>query len=1196
MADESTGAEAPVSGWQEDPGLVGTLARTAGVACFRLDSDRRLRAVTERVVDLTGQSREALLGEHVDALFDPADAARAEIGLRRLAADGEGVESVAVTVTADGATTPCTLRLGRAEAGVVGVLQPHEDRDDVAHAQFEEMVDYVADYAIFALDTDGTVVSWNTGAERIKGYAAEEIIGEQFDVFYTDADREAGVPGRNLAEAVAEGRVEDEGWRVRKDGGQFWANVVITAIRDDDGDLDGFIKITRDMTERREQARRIERERNLFEQVLDAAPVDILVVDADGDVIRTNTPEDVTRQPLENLTEHDVYTVDGDPIPPEQRPSRTVFETGDPVYDRELRVELPERGRLFLSVTAVPLTDDEGRVDRAVVIVEDVTRLKSQAKQLERERDELRAELDDVFARISDGFYGLDAELRFSFVNERAAELLGIAEHEVLGNDIRDELDPTERFEAALEEALDEQTTVTIEDYYPPLDAWFENTIYPTETGLSVYFRDVTERKEREQELDRSRRRYRTLVEQFPNGVVTLFDENLRYLLAGGEGFADYPFDAGDLEGERVDECVPPALAEQVRPHYEAVFDGEERCFEVTFRGRVLQFHAVPVRDGDGRVVAGMGMSQDVTEQRRRERELETRVRQQAVVTELGQYALAAEDLDTLFAEAVTAVAETLDTDYCKVLELQSDGEMHLRAGVGWRDGLVGTATVGTDRDSQAGYTLLSEEPVVVDDLRTETRFSGPDLLTSHDVRSGVSVVVGTPERPWGVLGTHDTDPEQFSEQDVAFVQAVANILTTAIERVGNERKLRRQREQLAALNNLNAVGRDIIRALLRQSTREEVETLVCERLADSDSYAFAWVGAVDETEDVVVARAEAGVTDYLGDTTIRVDDSEDAQGPTGQAFRTGELQVCQNVRSDPDYAQWRDRAREYGYRASAAVPISAENTVYGVLNVYTERADAFGTEERAVLGGLGDVMGHAINAIERQRLLMSDEITEVEFRIRDLLENFGLEAEPTGTVTVAETIPTGGDTYLAYGSASDGAQAWLERLVDVIPHWRDLTYVGTVGGDPRFEIHLDDPPILSLLSAHGGRVKTARITDGDYHMTVELPPDASVRTVVDGVQAVYPEAEMLVQRRTTLDGRDGGHHGLDLDAILTERQLAAVEASYYAGFFEWPRESTGEEVADALGISPPTFHQHLRAAEGRILAALLGDSGTDNS
>ncbi|AQL42515.1 hypothetical protein BV210_07230 [Halorientalis sp. IM1011] len=1064
MSDEPAGTEAPVSGWAVDDTLVGTLARTVDAACFRLDDDRRLRAVTDEVLDLTGRSREELLGEHVSVLFESADAARAEIGLRRLGTDGEAVESVAVAVTDGEVTTPCTLRLGRGDDGVLGVLRPRADEDagDGSHREFEEMIDAVTDYAIFTLDTDGTVVSWNTGAERIKGYTAEEIVGERFDVFYTAEDREAGVPSRNLARAVENGRVEDEGWRVRADGSRFWANVVITPVHDD-GDLDGFVKVTRDMTEHRERAR-----------------------------------------------------------------------------------------------------------------------------QLKRQHDELQTELGDVFARISDGLYGLDSELRFSYVNERAAELLGLAEHEVLGKDIHDELDPTDRFEAALQEALHEQSSVTIEDYYPPLDAWFENTIYPTETGLSVYFRDVTERKEREQALAQSRRRYRTLIEEFPNGVVTLFDEELRYLVAGGEGFENYPFDAADLENHLLEDCLPPELVDQIRPHYEAVFDGAERDFEVSFGGQTLQFHAVPVRDEDGRVVAGMGMSQDVTDQRQRQAAIETRVRQQTVVTELGQRALAAENLDALFATTVQVVAETLDSDYCKVLDLDEDGDaLSLRAGVGWREGLVGEASVPADRDSQAGYTLLSEEPVAVEDLRTEDRFSGPELLTSHGVRSGISVVVGTTEDPWGVLGVHDTEPREFTQQDANFVQAVANILATAIERVEHERTLRHQREQLAALNNLNAISRGIIRALLRQSTREEVEQLVCDRLADSNSYTFAWVGTVDEQSDEVVPRAEAGVTDYLDDVTIRVDDSDDAQGPTGRAFRTNELQVSRNVQTDAAYEQWRDHAEEYGYRTSAAVPISSENTVYGVLNVYTQRPDAFDTEELAVLGGLGDVMGHAMNAIEHQRLLMSDEITEVEFRIRDLFGHLDLD-DGSGTVTVAETIPTGEGQYLAYGTASEEGQEWLDALVEAVPHWEELNYVGMAGDGYRFELRLDDPPLLSLLSAHGGRVRTARIKDGDYHMTVELPPDAPVRAVVDGVQETYPEAEMLVQRRTTLDSRDVGYLGIDLDEILTERQLAAVEAAYYAGFFDWPRGSTGEEVAEALGISPPTFHQHLRAAEQHVLRALL--------
>ena len=178
--------------------------------------------------------------------------------------------------------------------------------------------------------------------------------------------------------------------------------------------------------------------------------------------------------------------------------------------------------------------------------------------------------------------------------------------------------------------------------------------------------------------------------------------------------------------------------------------------------------------------------------------ELRKRVRQQGVVADLGQQALETDDLDQLMHDAAAAVAETLDNEYAKVLELLPGGEaVLLRQGVGWRDGLVGQARVPTDRDSQAGYTLLSEQPVIVDDLRTEDRFSGPELLTSHDVVSGISVIIGSVENPWGVLGTHSTEYREFTEHDANFVQSVANVLASAIEETTTKQRLREREAEL---------------------------------------------------------------------------------------------------------------------------------------------------------------------------------------------------------------------------------------------------------------------------------------------------------------------------------------------------------------------------------------------------------------
>jgi PAS domain S-box-containing protein len=119
------------------------------------------------------------------------------------------------------------------------------------------LIDAVIDYAMFMLDKNGTVVSWNPGAQRIKGYEPGEIIGDHFSRFYTEADRTAGVPAHALEQAAREGKYELEGWRVRKDGSVFWANVVITAIRNEKSELLGFAKVTRDLTERRANEQRL---------------------------------------------------------------------------------------------------------------------------------------------------------------------------------------------------------------------------------------------------------------------------------------------------------------------------------------------------------------------------------------------------------------------------------------------------------------------------------------------------------------------------------------------------------------------------------------------------------------------------------------------------------------------------------------------------------------------------------------------------------------------------------------------------------------------------------------------------------------------------------------------------------------------------------------------------------------------------
>ncbi len=174
--------------------------------------------------------------------------------------------------------------------------------------------------------------------------------------------------------------------------------------------------------------------------------------------------------------------------------------------------------------------------------------------------------------------------------------------------------------------------------------------------------------------------------------------------------------------------------------------------------------------------------------------------RQQSAVAELGLQALGDPDLKRLFDRTVQVVAETLEVDFCKILELQPEGDCLLRAGVGWKSGCVGRARVAADPDSQAGHTLLRQGPVVVKDLAGETRFRGPGLLREHAVVSGASVVISGHSEPFGVLGAHTRKRRDFSPDDISFLQSVANVLASAVERQRSEAALRRSEEKTRAI------------------------------------------------------------------------------------------------------------------------------------------------------------------------------------------------------------------------------------------------------------------------------------------------------------------------------------------------------------------------------------------------------------
>jgi PAS domain S-box-containing protein len=178
---------------------------------------------------------------------------------------------------------------------------------------------------------------------------------------------------------------------------------------------------------------------------------------------------------------------------------------------------------------------------------------------------------------------------------------------------------------------------------------------------------------------------------------------------------------------------------------------------------------------------------------------LRVRAKHQTAVADLGRRALMI-DASALMGEAVRTVIDTLGVHVCKVLELQPEGDLLIRAGLGLREGLVGQVRVPASRGSQAGYTLQVKELVIVDDLKTETRFKVPDVLFEHDVASGMSVAIPAAGRYWGVLGAHSKTPRRFTDDDAQFIRSVANVIGAALQKEAAEAEQRASQARLAGI------------------------------------------------------------------------------------------------------------------------------------------------------------------------------------------------------------------------------------------------------------------------------------------------------------------------------------------------------------------------------------------------------------
>jgi PAS domain S-box-containing protein len=549
---------------------------TTEYAIFMLDPQGRVATWNDGAERLKGYKAEEIIGQHFSKFYpqEAVDRGWPDEELRRATAEGR-IEDEGWRIRKDGSQfwANVVITAFRDERGQLrGFSKITRDLTTRKHAEeslhrseerFRLLVEMATDYAIFLLDPQGYVASWNLGAERIKGYQAEEIIGQHFSRFYPQEALERDWPAHELKVAVAEGRFEDEGWRVRKDGSQFWANVVITALYDKNGDFQGFSKITRDLTERKkaeenarrlleestarrvaeENSRLIREQRERLHVTLESIGDAVISTDAEGRIEFLNpiaqelvgwTNEEAARRNLSDVF-HIINEQTGLPV---ENPALRALKEGVVVGLANHTILIARDGQKRpIDDSAAPIRDAEGKVVGSVLVFRDISQRRRNEERLREQQEWLRVTL----ASIGDAVIATDVEGRMTFLNGVAEELTGWHQADAQGQPLTRVFsivneqtrlpveNPVERVlrKGAIVGLANHTVLISRDGRQRPID----DAAAPIRSdagkliGVVLTFRDVTEQRQAEQELRQSEARKTAILETALDCIITIDHE-----------------------------------------------------------------------------------------------------------------------------------------------------------------------------------------------------------------------------------------------------------------------------------------------------------------------------------------------------------------------------------------------------------------------------------------------------------------------------------------------------------------------------------------------------------------------------------------------------------------------------------------------------------------------------------------------
>jgi PAS domain S-box-containing protein len=677
------------------------------------------------------------------------------------------------------------------------------------------------------------------------------------------------------------------------------------------------------------------------------------------------------------------------------------------------------------------------------------------------------------------------------------------------------------------------------------------------------------ERQEREHELAAARDRSERILERIDDGFFAVDEDwSFTYLNAAAERMLGVDADA--LLGENVWESFPAAMEHAFYDEYHRAMDEQEPVtFEEHFPPLDTWFSVAAYPSPDGLSV----YFQDVTERKRQERALrdlqEVTSRRDIGFEEKVRRAI---EIGRERTGMEAGFFATVDTDTDPAIGgfqvVVDDGD----------DPQFGDHSEAPLAETYCRKTIDSDEPLGVTDA-DETWTDDP-AYQEYELACYLGGRVELDGELYGTLCFTHREPrtEPFTESESQFVSLLTQWLSYELERREREATLEK------VLDRVNGLVRDVVRILVEASTREEIEQRVVERLAAVPDYEVAWLGKLDVAGEALEPVAWTD-DDRFPFETASFDVAGEEPGASVSALRDGEA-TLRDYTVDP-VADCPLGVDGHDIGAAISAPLTYKDTDYGVLTVYTDDPDAFDERERVVLSALGRAIANAYNAIETGRILDTDKVVELNISVGDPDLLFTrLAAATDGVVEYAGSVYKPDGTLRLFATATDADPEAVLAAAEAAGV-QEAACLADDDGDTLFEFAVDES-IVSLLADHGA---VTRAIESDGHtatVTVELPAEAEARDLYEIVADNYDGADLVGYHEHDRPVETRQEFRAALEDRLTDRQQTALQSAFLSGFFEWPRPVSGDELAESMDISRPTFHQHLRTAERKVFEELF--------